>query len=376
MLRTKLLVAAVATAMLFVSACSTAKAPGSWAIVDTGTGDSFYSANFVSETAGWLNGQSGRSYEPPEGNGNANKGAKPKKPGEKVEDPLKANQGFEVLQTTDGGATWKPIPDQFKNKIRSVWFVDPQQGWALTIDRNILHTSDGGATWVLQRKAGTVKLKLLGNRKEPVIDQPEQIENLRFIDGDHGWAWGGGQKNEYTEQPGILLVTNDGGANWSEVPYPFDQNLSQLFFLDRQHGWASSFGGSFYRTSDGGLNWTKLQTKLPEDVFKSVFFTDENNGWIIGRSGRIAKTTDGARTWRKIYEIKDDFKMNDIFFTDRNHGWAVGEQGAVLYTPDAGDSWIDVGAPVPGRFVDVVFINNRTGFVVGLAGAVLKYEPS
>ncbi|HTG16103.1 MAG TPA: YCF48-related protein, partial [Blastocatellia bacterium] len=80
--------------------------------------------------------------------------------------------------------------------------------------------------------------------------------------------------------------------------------------------------------------------------------------------------------WRKIYEIKDDFKMNDIFFTDRNHGWAVGEQGAVLYTPDAGDSWIDVGAPVPGRFVDVVFINNRTGFVVGLAGAVLKYEPS
>ena len=375
MLKPNLLVAVLAAATVFVSACSPPKAPGSWAIIDTGTGDSFYSANFVSETVGWLNGQSGRSFEPPEGNENTNKNAKPKKPGEKIEDPLKANQGFECLQTTDGGASWKPIPDQFKNKIRSVWFVDPQLGWALTIDRNILHTTDGGATWSLQRKAGTAKLKQLLNRREPVIDLPESVENLRFIDAEHGWAWGGGQKNEYAEQPGILLVTINGGVDWNEVPYPFDQNLSQVFFLDSGRAWASSFGGSFYRTTDGGVNWVKLQTKLPEDVFKSVFFTDENNGWIIGRSGRLAKTTDGGRTWRKIYEIKDEFKMNDIFFTDRSRGWAVGDEGAILYTPDAGESWIDVGAPVPGRFMDVVFIGGRTGFAVGLSGAILKYEP-
>jgi photosystem II stability/assembly factor-like uncharacterized protein len=361
------------TAVFFLAACSTARSPGSWSVVDTRTGDSFYSANFVSETAGWLNGQSGRSYESPDAADNSNQ-TRQKKPGEKIQDPLKANQGFEVLQTTDGGDSWKPIPDQFKNKIRSVWFVDQQLGWALTIDRNLLHTSDGGVTWVVQRKAGTVKLKLLGNRREPFMDQPDQIENLRFIDSGHGWAWGGGQKNEHTEQPGILLVTIDGGSNWSEVPYPFDQNLSSVFFLDAQHAWASSFGGSFYRTTDGGLNWAPVQTKLPEDVFKSIFFTDESNGWVVGRSGRLANTTDGGRTWKKIYKIKDEFKMNDIFFNDRNRGWAVGEQGAILYTPDAGESWIDVGAPVPARFMDIVFVNDRTGFAVGLAGAVLKYK--
>lgn len=372
MLKTKLLLAA--TVLLSLAACSTIRSPGSWAIVDTGTGDSFYSANFVSETAGWLNGQSGRSYEPPEGSENANR-TRQRKPGEKVEDPLKANQGFEVLQTTDGGATWNPIPDQFKNKIRSVWFVDQQLGWALTIDRSVLHTNDGGVTWALQRKAGTVKLKLLGNRREPFMDQPEQIENLRFIDASHGWAWGGGQKNEHTEQPGILLVTIDGGRNWSEVPFPFDQNLSQVFFLDTQRAWASSFGGAFYRTTDGGLNWTPIETKLPEDVFKSIFFTDENNGWVVGRSGRLANTPDGGRTWKKMNRIKDEYKMNDIFFTGRNRGWAVGEQGAILYTPDAGESWIDVSAPVPARFMDVVFVTDRTGYAVGLAGAVVKYQP-
>src|SRR5262249_4497846 len=150
-------------------------------VVDTGTGDSFYTANFVTDQIGWLNGTSGRNPEPEENensNSNSNGNKKPKqlKPGQKPEDPLAANQGFEVLQTTDGGQTWKAIPDLFKSKIRSVWFADANEGWALTIERNILHTTSGGNEWVLQRKAGTVELKLPFNRKEPVTKQPEQIE--------------------------------------------------------------------------------------------------------------------------------------------------------------------------------------------------------
>src|SRR5262245_8586679 len=222
MQKQRIIILMLAAAIFFNVACSNAKAPGVWVTLDTGTGDSFYTANFVNEDVGWLNGQSGRSFETGEendnanGNGNANKNQKPKKPGEKTEDPLKANQGFEVLQTTDGGQTWKAIPDQFKNKIRSVWFVDPQRGCALTIDRDILYTSDGGATWTLKRKANTVKLKLLGNRRQPEMDQPEQIDQIRFIDASHGWAWGGGRKDEFAEQPGIFLTTVDGGQNWSQ----------------------------------------------------------------------------------------------------------------------------------------------------------------
>jgi photosystem II stability/assembly factor-like uncharacterized protein len=364
--------------ILLLASCSGPKAPGSWVVVDTGTGDSFYSANFVSDQVGWLNGQSGRNPEPESEDENANKnGAKKQavKPGEKKEDPLQANQGFEVLQTTDGGQTWKPIPDLFKNKIRSVWFVNPNEGWALTIDRDILHSSDGGATWAVQRKAGVVELKQPYNRRDPVLKQPDQIEQLRFVDGQRGWAWGGGRKDEFTEQPGIFLVTVDGGQNWDDVGFAFDQNASDVFFLDALHGWASTFGGSFFRTTDGGLNWVKVETKLPEDVFRSIFFTDSNSGWVVGRSGRIARTTDSGRTWRKMWEIKDEFKMRDLFFLDSKRGWVVGEQGAVLYTPDAGQSWVDVGAPIPARLMDISFTGDKTGWAVGLSGAVMKFEP-
>lgn len=372
--KTIFLLVLFASAMMFSSACSDTRAPGAWVSLDTGTGDAFYSINFVNESVGWINGQSGRSYEPPEGNENANKSAKANKPGQKVEDPLKANEGFEVLQTTDGGATWHPLTDQFKNKIRSVWFVDPQQGWALTIDRNILHTGDGGATWSLQRKAGTIKLKLFGNRRQPEMDLPEQIDNIRFIDANRGWAWGGGRKDEYSEQPGIFLTTIDGGQNWNNIPFPFDQPVLAIFFLNGTYAWAST-EGSFYRTTDGGVNWTNVQTKLPELAFNSIFFVDENHGWAVGRSGRIAKTTDGGRSWAKLYQIKDEFVMRDIFFADRSHGWAVGEKGAILYTSDGDATWIDVGAPVPAKLMDVVFVSNRAGWAVGLSGVVLRYEP-
>jgi photosystem II stability/assembly factor-like uncharacterized protein len=369
---------------LLALACSNSKIPGAWKELDTGTGDAFFSVNFVDGKTGWLNGQTDRTYQPPDENANANgnanantsaRSAKAANKNAKTEDPLKANQGFEVLHTTDGGATWAEVPDLFKNKIRSVWFVDPSLGWALTIDRDILHTTDGGTSWSLQRKAGTVKVKLIGNRHDPVMDMPEQIDQIHFIDANHGWAWGGGQKTDYTEQPGVLVSTVNGGKNWNEVPYPFQQNVSTIFFRNAQHAWASSLDGAFYKTVDGGLNWTRIQSRQPELVFSSIYFLDDDNGWVVGRSGRMARTSDGGRTWRKMVEIKNQFVMRSIAFSDKNHGWAVGDNGAILYTPDGGDTWLSLDSPVTTKLTDIVFINDHAGWATGLAGSIIEYQP-
>ena len=180
----------------------------------------------------------------------------------------------------------------------------------------------------------------------------------------------------YAEQPGTFLVTVDGGQHWNEVPYPFDQNLYSVFFLDTLRGWASSEGGSFYSTTDGGVNWVKSQTKPPGDlVFLNIFFADENTGWVVGRSGRMVKTTDGGKSWVKLFKVKDEFKVRDVFFTDLNHGWAVGDDGVILYTADGGEEWSIVSAPLSAKLTDLVFVNNRAGWASGLSGALIKYEP-
>jgi photosystem II stability/assembly factor-like uncharacterized protein len=360
MLKTRNLFALTASVILLVSACSKTKAPGSWTVIDTGTGDAFYSVNFVDENTGWLNGHTDRSYIPT------------------AEELANANdQGFEVLQTTDGGQTWRQLPDQFKHKIRSVWFVDPQNGWALTIDRDILRTADGGASWALQRKAGMTKLKLFSARGERVMDVPEQIDQIYFIDANRGWAWGGGRKDSYSHQPGVLLSTVDGGQNWNEIPYPFERDLSAIFFLNATHAWASTKDG-FFRSIDGGLNWVKVPSKLPEELFYSIFFIDESNGWVVGRSGRLAKTADGGQTWTRITRdmIRVEFVMRDVHFTDRDHGWAVGEGGEILYTKDGGESWASMRSPIPAQFTDIFFVKPTAGWVAGLNGAALRFEPT
>ncbi|HKF54563.1 MAG TPA: YCF48-related protein [Blastocatellia bacterium] len=386
----RLALVCTAAAMVAISSCSPAKVPGKWSPVDTGTGDAFYSVNFVSDMIGWANGQTDRDYVSPEdaqnsnANGNANSNKNSIRPAGKrstnqnsnsaANDPLKANQGFEVLHTTDGGQTWKQIPDQFKYKIQAVWFVDPQTGWALTIDRDILHTTDGGATWTTQRKAGTVKYKQAWNRHTPELDLPERIDHMKFIDSQHGWAWGGGQRNDFGELPGVLLTTVNGGQNWNEVPFPFTQDVQSMFFLDARHAWASTKEG-LYNTTDGGLNWSKIQTRLPEIQFNAIFFTDDKTGFVVGRSGRMARTTDGGHTWWKMVDIKNEFVMRDIYFTDKDHGWAVGDNGAVLYTTDSGSTWVSLDPQVSSKLVNITFVNPHTGWASGLDGAVLKYEP-
>src|ERR1044072_7017029 len=88
MVKVRFFVGLLAAASLFSVPCAKRDAGGEWKALDTGVPDEFFSINFVNEDTGWVNGQTGRNYVPPEGadnsnaNANANRAAKPK-PGAK-----------------------------------------------------------------------------------------------------------------------------------------------------------------------------------------------------------------------------------------------------------------------------------------------------
>jgi photosystem II stability/assembly factor-like uncharacterized protein len=206
------------------------------------------------------------------------------------------------------------------------------------------------------------------------MEQPEQLDNIRFIDKQHGWAWGGGRKDEYAEQPGTFLITTDGGQHWNETPFPFEQPAASICFLNERTAWASADNGGFYKTTDGGLNWSKAIRPLGDLVYRSIFFADENHGWAVGRSGRMVRTVDGGKAWGKLYQVKDEFKMRAVYFIDARRGWAVGDDGKILYTTDGGDEWSVAPTPFPARLLHVVFANERAGYAAGLDGIVWKYE--
>ena len=147
-------------------------------------------------------------------------------------------------------------------------------------------TSDGGASWTRQY-AG-----------------PADLDQVDFIDAEHGWAAGGGS----------LLRTTDGGANWTALAEPCQGELSSLHFVSPALGYAvaakttaaaaaeqspggqdtTALGGSLLRTTDGGSTWSPV-TGAPANP-QSACFANADDGYL-GTPAHIWRTTDGGQHW-------------------------------------------------------------------------------
>src|SRR5262245_56462610 len=106
-----------------------------------------------------------------------------------------------------------------------------------------------------------------------------------------------------------LLLTSDGGESWTEITHPLllGENISGVavrgdLLLAASNG---TFGvGGFFRSSDGGLNWTRVSgtNGLPnEDVYDLV--GDPTNPFRFYASVRatgIFRSDDGGATWANV----------------------------------------------------------------------------
>ncbi|MGB2697836.1 MAG: YCF48-related protein [Candidatus Zixiibacteriota bacterium] len=148
-----------------------------------------------------------------------------------------------ILRTSDGGVTWQEVAERplYRGGFD---FVDLQKGWGIdefrqaffdTFFCRIVHTTDGGKTWIYQTE----------------LFRGAQIRHLIMIDEYHGWAGKG------THQGPAILHTSD-GETWKEQLLPsFIGSIHDIFFLDRNNGWAIGAHGLVLRTKNGGNPITK-----------------------------------------------------------------------------------------------------------------------
>jgi photosystem II stability/assembly factor-like uncharacterized protein len=83
-----------------------------------------------------------------------------------------------LLATSNGGASWRRQWIVADSGVRDVFFVNPDEGWAVT-DRGqyVYHTIDGGHTWLAEPK---------------VFEQDVTMVRLGAADAQHAWAVGAG----------------------------------------------------------------------------------------------------------------------------------------------------------------------------------------
>jgi photosystem II stability/assembly factor-like uncharacterized protein len=279
-----------------------------------------------------------------------------------------------IFYTSDGGLNWTQQQTNTTNKIMRLFFLDDEIGWALTwadaangdnlfFGTEILKTTDGGLNWNLQ----TYK------------EEDSFLRGIYFLDTLKGFMGG---------VPGKFLITTDGGLNWE--PANIDSGTFSYFpvidfnFYNGLYGFACGgrfdIAGVIWRTSNGGDSWTPIDGEYsPPDEVWDIHFFDSLNVMAIGGDpdvfgAGIMQSTDAGISW-DYFEIGIFGRALAVSFRTENEGWAVVPQSELfVVTFDYGASWNPHFAPDSSRLYDIIFTDSLTGYAVGEAGVIAKYN--
>lgn len=193
---------------------------------------------------------------------------------------------------------------------------------------------------------------------------------------------------------GHILYSSD-AVNWKQAKVPVNVLLTDVFFLDKNSGWAVGHEATILATTDGGLNWS-IQHHSPEleKPLFSIHFKDQQNGIAVGAYGMFFRTIDGGKNWNAQFhdsflhpddraylnELKaedpDAYKDETRSILPHFNRLAVqdgkvflaGEVGLMATSTDFGQSWQKVDAFYNGSFFDIATSDGKKVFIGGLRG--------
>jgi len=258
-----------------------------------------------------------------------------------------------IVHTTDGGENWSLQASGTNKDLNCVCFTDTSTGWTCGSQGTILKTTDGGNSWSPQNSLTVYNLL-----------------STDFANESTGWVVG---------VSGTILKTTNGGANWMPQNSPFAEIISDVDFVDSLYGWAATYASgaietTIIKTTDGGDFWELVTVPMliPLPVF-SVDFVDRNIGWVVGYLEIIYKSIDGGNNWFEQKFATSETLLYSVSFADEHNGWAVGSEGLIDHTSDGGNLWSLQISGTTNTLWDVYFVNPTKGWIVGDNGLILKY---
>jgi photosystem II stability/assembly factor-like uncharacterized protein len=226
-----------------------------------------------------------------------------------------------IWKTIDGGATWQALTDETPISSVGAIAVAPSNhdiiyagtGEAaprgdITYGDGVYKSVDGGKTW---RSVGLKDSRQIG----ALIVDPGNPDIVLVAALGHAFG-------PNTERG--VFRTSDGGATWSKVLYKdeqtgaidvsFDPHNSSIVYAAlwqaRRQPWNFSSGGpgsGLYRSTDGGLNWTRLSGNgLPGGVLGRIHVSVSGAeskriyAMIEAGHGGLFRSDDGGANWQLV----------------------------------------------------------------------------
>ncbi|MBI5256717.1 MAG: PKD domain-containing protein [Burkholderiales bacterium] len=120
-----------------------------------------------------------------------------------------------------------------------------------------------------------------------------------------------------------LQCTGAANTGWCwQAPQPNGDAVLDVFFLDRNRGWATAQAGQLWSSQDGGQTWQRLPD-VPDGTLTRVAFADTRNGWALSsRRGLLARTRDGGQTWQTV--VTPRAAIETTTYSDFDRLWVLG----------------------------------------------------
>ena len=262
--------------------------------------------------------------------------------------------------------------------LSSISIVNTSVIWAIALDnsaapdytiKEFTKSTDGGETWT----PGTINL---GANTSGL-----GITSISAISDQIAWISAAPDVSDL----GGVWKTTDGGLTWTKQTTalfnnPTDSYTSFVHFWDASNGvtGGDTENGTFeiYTTSNGGNNWNRvIGANIPSSLvgemgYVGVTSVVGNIFWFGTSAGRIFKSIDKGLSWTVTQTPSTDFNLGlDRFtFSDANNGLFMDHNNTTtLYkTTDGGNNWTSI--TTPGFYkTNIAYIPGTSTVIAGAA---------
>ena len=189
---------------------------------------------------------------------------------------------------------------------------------------------------------------------------------------------------------GHILLSDDEGISWRQVPVPTRETLTAVDFFDGKQGVAVGFNQTVLLTNDGGESWqlSHEEESFEQPALFDVQFITEEQLVAVGSYGLYLESEDGGETWepREIEGLADYYgyfshfyslkKITDDYWVLAGEKYIEGidEDGfetssaLVAETRDGGQTWTKLATPYDGSFFGIQVDESGNLYVYGLRG--------
>jgi photosystem II stability/assembly factor-like uncharacterized protein len=148
--------------------------------------------------------------------------------------------------------------------------------------------------------------------------------------------------------------------------------LTNVFFADDRHGWASGHSGIILTTTNSGDSWERVSEPDPEISYFGSFFFDEWNGIFVGSYGEYSKTNDAGFSLENELIDEEEPHFYAIERSPNGTLFLAGEMGQIHRSKNQGRNWTRLKFPYEGSLFGILCLDDDTLLAYGLRGHIFR----